>query len=317
MVCNFLYLQVTIRFISSLPMKKWNKFHLVGVTRFLLPAFCLLLLTFSRFASAISIEDLTSAIDKATIKKGSITNQISFLKSLQSVLQTPEFTNSIYKDIFVELERYTNEKMVKLQSTSANTSAASSTNTRPTSTHSTVKKSDGTNYINLPDVDSQKIKTTLLQRHNQERANVGASPYAYHSELEKSAQTRADYLNRKSITSNTHQRNPGDGYYSYESISNRFGDLWIFFPAAWWGKASFSESVGRGYYTCKSGNCTDELIKQLKTTRDFFMSEKKSNGSHYRAITMGHFTQMGIGVSIDSAQKRYYLVVHYGMEVME
>lgn len=47
------------------------------------------------------------------------------------------------------------------------------------------------------------------------------------------------------------------------------------------------------------------------------MSEKKSNGSHYRAITMGHFTQMGIGVSIDSAQKRYYLVVHYGMEVME
>lgn len=43
------------------------------------------------------------------------------------------------------------------------------------------------------------------------------------------------------------------------------------------------------------------------------MSEKKSNGSHYRAITTSHFTQMGIGVSIDSSTNRYYMVIHYGM----
>jgi hypothetical protein len=47
------------------------------------------------------------------------------------------------------------------------------------------------------------------------------------------------------------------------------------------------------------------------------MSEKNSYGSHYRAITMNHFTQMGIGVSIDTTRKRYYLVLHYGMDVLE
>ncbi|MDR0369264.1 MAG: hypothetical protein LBH96_01685 [Candidatus Peribacteria bacterium] len=71
--------------------------------------------------------------------------------------------------------------------------------------------------------------------------------------------------------------------------------------------------MGWGYYKCSSNDCTDTLIKQLKTTWDFFMSEKKSNGSHYRAITTSHFTQMGIGVSIDSSTNRYYMVIHYGM----
>jgi hypothetical protein len=152
--------------------------------------------------------------------------------------------------------------------------------------------------------------------HNQERALCGVASYAYHSELEKSAQTWADKLRTEGRTSNTHARNAGDGYYNYTSITNWFADLNIKFLNAGGGRASFSESVGWGYYNCTSSDCTEQLITALKTTRDFFMSEKSRNGEHYRAITMGHFTQMGMGVSIDIEKKRYYLVLHYGMEII-
>jgi hypothetical protein len=55
------------------------------------------------------------------------------------------------------------------------------------------------------------------------------------------------------------------------------------------------------------------VLDAIGTTWDFFMSEKKSKGSHYKAIVMEHFTQLGVGISIDAANKRYYLVVHYGV----
>jgi uncharacterized protein YkwD len=74
-------------------------------------------------------------------------------------------------------------------------------------------------------VDIQKVKESLLTRHNQERQTKGVTPYSYHSDLEKSAQTWAEVLNTEARTSNTHLRNPGDGYYNYESITNRFENL--------------------------------------------------------------------------------------------
>jgi hypothetical protein len=156
----------------------------------------------------------------------------------------------------------------------------------------------------------------LLLWHNTERTLRGVSPYAYHSDLERSAQIWADTLRADERTSNTHMRNSGDGYYNYAGITDWFAQLGITFPSAGGGRASFSESVGWGYYNCSSSDCTEQLITALKTTRDFFMSEKGRNGEHYRAITMGHFTQMGIGVSIDPAKKRYYLVIHYGMDIL-
>ncbi|MDR2190263.1 MAG: CAP domain-containing protein [Candidatus Peribacteria bacterium] len=170
--------------------------------------------------------------------------------------------------------------------------------------------------MHLDNVNPAKIREMLLMRHNQERTSRGVAPYAYHSDLEKSAQTRADQLKAEERTSNTHLRNAGDGYYSYASITDWFATLGIQFPSAGGGKVAFSENIGRGYYTCNTTDCTEKLITALKTTRDFFMSEKGRNGEHYRAITMGNFTQMGIGVSIDTEKKRYYLVIHYGIDIM-
>jgi hypothetical protein len=47
------------------------------------------------------------------------------------------------------------------------------------------------------------------------------------------------------------------------------------------------------------------------------MSEKRSNGAHYRAINASQFTQMGFGVSIDPAKERYYVVLHYSVDLVK
>lgn len=276
-------------------MKKMKKF-LLGI--------CCVSFALVGISHAVSIEWFTTAIDKQTEKKGNTQNQIKFLESLQTLLTSSSFKNSPYSQIFEELANYSYEKIQKIK----NQTSSNATSSRET------KKSDGSNYINIDNVDIQKVKDTVLGRHNDERRSRGVTPYSYHSDLEKSATTWANLLNTEARTSNTHTRKSWDWYYNYNSITAWFNELEIFFPNAGGGKAAFSESVGRGYYKCSSSDCTDALIKQLKTTRDFFMSEKGSNWSHYRAITMSHFTQMGIGISIDEARKRYYLVLHYGMD---
>ncbi|MDR2190264.1 MAG: hypothetical protein LBP53_03600 [Candidatus Peribacteria bacterium] len=70
---------------------------------------CILPLVF-----AVSVESLISSIDQASAKKGSPTHQISFLKSLETLLNSPSFTTSQYKDIFAELSSYTTEKIKQL-----------------------------------------------------------------------------------------------------------------------------------------------------------------------------------------------------------
>jgi uncharacterized protein YkwD len=83
----------------------------------------------------------------------------------------------------------------------------------------------------------------LLMWHNKERTSRGVASYTYHSDLEKSAQHRADQLKAEGRTSNTHTRNAGDGYYNYASITDWFATLGVKFPSAGGGKVSFSESV--------------------------------------------------------------------------
>jgi uncharacterized protein YkwD len=266
---------------------------------------CGISLFFGGVSNAITLESFTSAIDQQVEQQGSTEKKISFLEGLKSLLESPTFTTSEYYQMFAELANYSYQKIQTIKST-------------PDSTvRWQTKPSDGKSYLTLSNVNLQTVRDTLLGWHNDERISLGLSPYAYHSDLEKSATTWAEVLKNEERTSNTHSRSSSDGYYNYESIMDRFGGLNIFFPSATNGRASFSESVGWGYYKCSSSDCTDTLITQLKTTRDFFMSEKKSNGSHYRAITTSHFTQMGIGVVIDSSKNRYYMVIHYGMDVIE
>jgi hypothetical protein len=167
---------------------------------------------------------------------------------------------------------------------------------------------------NFSNIDEQKVRNAILSRHNEERNNVWVNPYIYNLDLEWSATTRANKLAASGKTSNLHLRNSWDWYYNYDSILNRFSNLWItFWKAPKWA-AAFSESIWYGTYKCSKSDCTQELITAIKKTwTNLIMKEKSSNGSHYRAATMKHFTQMWAWIAIDKSNNRYYIVLHYGV----
>jgi hypothetical protein len=163
-------------------------------------------------------------------------------------------------------------------------------------------------------VNVQKIREAILSWHNKERNNIWVNPYTYNLDLEWSATTWANNLAKSGKTKNLHPRNAWDWYYNYNSMLNRFSDLWINFPkSSNWG-ASFSETIWRNVYKCNKSDCTQDLINAIeKTWTWLIMKEKSGNGSHYRAAAMKYFTQMGAWIAIDKANYRYYIVIHYGV----
>ncbi|MDR0861036.1 MAG: CAP domain-containing protein [Candidatus Peribacteria bacterium] len=245
-----------------------------------------------------------STVDKAVAKKGTSSEKIRVFKAYQALFGSSKFSKSKNQKIYAVVITHIQEELVKLQSAGETDSSQSAE-----------KPAVPNISLDLPHVNVQKVRDTVLSWHNGERTSVGVSPYGYSSDFEATAQTWATYLKDTATTNNTHVRTAGDGYYNYDKITAWFAGLGIEFPVLTGGRASFSESVGRGYYTCKSSDCTENLITAIRTTRDdLFMKEKPSNGSHYRAVVMSHFTQVGVGISIDPVKKRYYMVVHYGVD---
>lgn len=273
------------------------KKNLISATIFSFLCLFLSLSTLS-LASDISVDGFIQALENATYKKISTNEQINFLNSVNFLLQSSKFQSSEYKSLFDQLSNYASSKIQSL-SISDTQSLSSTTAISPTSI--------SVSYLDLPAVNLEKIRNTILSWHNQERNLLWLPWYIYQSQLERSANVWSDVLKSEERTVNTHIRKPSDGYYNYNSMSERFRNLDISFWSDW----SFSESVGRGYYKCDKTDCTDELLKSLKTTRDFFMSEKDRNWVHYKAISSKVFSQIGIGISVDTSKKRYYFVLHY------
>jgi hypothetical protein len=77
-------------------------------------------------------------------------------------------------------------------------------------------------------------------------------------------------------------------------------------------RAKHTENVGYGYYSCSQSDCTDTLIASIRSTYDFFMSEKgKAYDAHYRSIVQPNFSKIGLDVIVVPSERRYYLTVHY------
>lgn len=174
------------------------------------------------------------------------------------------------------------------------------------------KKQTSYSGYNTPNINIQKIRDTRLALHNQERKNVWANIYTYSTTLERTAFNRATYLNK--IGKSTHQRTPQDGYYSYINIRKWFDDQWVLFKTNKW--TLFSESIWRNIYNCTKKDCTDDLIKAMKPTFAFFMSEKgKSYKPHYNWIVLKSFTKMGVGVNRNPQTKKIFIVTHYSVDL--
>ena len=272
----------------------------------------------------ILVIGVSPVLDKKIAKMETTQEKVKWLQSFSDLLASPKFTKSKNAWLYKNVREYTLnmlsvfehelwQEQAKTWNKSTSNKVSSNSSTQTTQSAPKLKLPQLSN--NFSNIDEQKVRDAILSRHNEERKNVWANPYIYNLDLEWSATVRANKIANSQKTSNFHLRNDWDWYYNYNSILNRFSDLWINFPKNSNGGASFSETVWRNVFKCNKSDCTQDLIKAIeKTWTWLIMKEKSSNGSHYKAATMKHFTQMGAGVAIDKENNRYYLVIHYGVD---
>lgn len=157
-------------------------------------------------------------------------------------------------------------------------------------------------------VDMDKVRSTWLWWYNDVRRNLWLQWYAFDSKLDATA-----YDWNKVFASgrwqNHHRRNPWDVYYDYSKITSWFKERGVVGKVV--NGATTTENVWWGTYSCSSSDCTDNLIRSIRSTFDFFMSEKSYNGAHYRSVMSSAFTKIGLSVIVEPSERRYYLVVHY------
>jgi hypothetical protein len=161
----------------------------------------------------------------------------------------------------------------------------------------------------IPGVDMSRVRSTWLGWYNDIRQSEWLGRYEYDSRLDSTAH---DWNIRFAEWSglNHHRRNPWDSYYDFSVVDQWFIARRI--DPRIINRAKHTENVGYGHYSCNSTDCTETLIRSIRSTFDFFMSEKgKAYDAHYRSIIQPYFTRIGLDIIIVPSERRYYLTVHY------
>lgn len=255
---------------------------------------------------ALDAENFTPAIEKKLERIQNFEQKVQFLQNLTVQLTSDKYVNDENSDFYDDIRQFSVVLLESIQEL------------LPKETMQLVQKTiDLPNLSdNFSNIDEQRVREEILSWHNDERKSLWRNAYTYNMDLEWSATTWANKLAESGKTYNLHPRQSWDWYYNYDSMLNRFLDLWIEFPRSSGWSPSFSESIWYNYYKCSKSDCTEDLISAVKKTWTWLiMKEKASNASHYRAATMKHFTQMWVGVAIDESHNRYYVVFHYGVEI--
>lgn len=160
-------------------------------------------------------------------------------------------------------------------------------------------------------VDMDRVRATWLDWYNGHRTDAGLAPYASDATLDRTASNWSFYAVKRGTID--HRRAWKGAYYDYGAIRQWFADVGVTFANV--RGTTFTENIGWGIYACDDADCTDELLAAVRTTYDFFLSEKgKQYRPHYNAIVHPHFTKMGLGIGVDSARNRYYVTAHFGTE---
>ena len=292
-------------FTSIIIMRKFFVVILYTLSLFLIP--------FNQ-TNSISVADFTPALDKKVANMKTTEEKVNFLKSFSNLLTSPRLKQDKNSLLFSNLNEYSlnmlkvfEHQLKEEQSNSLSNNLSSTSDTIIWSTINLPHLSD-----NFSNIDEWKVRNAILSRHNTERQSLWRNPYVYNLDLEWSATTRANKIASSHKTSNLHLRNSWDWFYNYNSMLNWFSSLWIKFPKSSNWLSSFSESILYNTYRCTKSDCTEDLINAIKKTwTGLIMKEKSSNGSHYKAATMKHFTQMWAWIAIDKSNNRYYIVLHY------
>lgn len=166
---------------------------------------------------------------------------------------------------------------------------------------------------NLPSsIDMDAVRDAWLAWYNGSRSASGLHSYTYNGYLDYSAAVWSEYSNNVGVMSHTR---PGQtDYYDYSIITSWFGDLGLTFANH--SGVTYSENIGYATYRCSDSDCTQEMIDAIEPIYDAYMAEKgTSYTGHYDSVMNGYFNEIGLGLSIDSADETVYLTVHYATEI--
>ena len=162
----------------------------------------------------------------------------------------------------------------------------------------------------IPAVDTEEIRRVWLAWTNDVRTGLGLPPYQEDLHLTYTALDWAKAAaNRGSIS---HKRPGQTAYYDYKRMESWFRGYDLAFANE--ERTTFTESIGWGVYSCASSDCTDEFLEALRTSFEFFHSEKgKAYAPHYNSMVNPYFRDVGIGVA--AAKGKYFLTVHYATDI--
>jgi len=167
------------------------------------------------------------------------------------------------------------------------------------------------NYI----FDIGKVKKTWINWHNQVRNTLKLPNYVENPKLDKTAQLWSKTMEKRNQMN--HKRHLNDSYYDYWKIASWMKQNGVICKNIH--RATFSESIAYRTFSCYKKDCTDELVKTMRKSFDFYMNEKwKKWDPHYRWIVHPLFKQIWFGISIKKIWNnsfKYFLTTHYCTQV--
>jgi hypothetical protein len=167
---------------------------------------------------------------------------------------------------------------------------------------------------NVPEnVDMERVRSTWLGWYNGVRAVDGLHAYTYNDHLARSAVAWSETAKKRGYMD--HKRVGQTAYYDYAMIRDWFADQGLVFRND--NRVTFTENIGWSPYSCSGDDCTDALISAIRYSFDFYMAEKdKDYKPHYSSVMNAYFNEIGLGIAVDEANRRLFLTVHYGTEII-
>ncbi len=161
-------------------------------------------------------------------------------------------------------------------------------------------------------IDMGKIRSTWLGWYNSARVANGLLAYGYNLQLDRTATAWSETAKSRGAIS--HKRDGQTAYYDYNMIRLWFEKLGLIFENV--NRITFTENIGWSPYSCSKADCTDDVIKAIRYTFDFYMAEKgKANAAHYNSLMNAYFKDIGLGLAIDEPPKKLYLTIHYAINI--
>lgn len=163
----------------------------------------------------------------------------------------------------------------------------------------------------IPNIDLRRVRQAWLDLYNAERERRDLPRYTFNPYLSRSAAIWSNVAARRGRID--HVREGTQGAYNYAAIQNWFKDLGLEFRNV--GGITFTENIGRGPYSCKSGDCTERLIDAMSETFKFYMNEQDASyRPHFNAIVSDKFTMIGVGIAVKDGQ--YYVTTHFATDIV-